>query len=129
MNAAVVDFSTLHRFPKRVKKSEDCRSFAMALRHWKTAGGFLVHARFRFQRFAAMSAAGDSASPCHLQSPNAEWAAPRPFVTAFRTCAENKVRAAQELVAFPKGDYESTVPVCADQEFFQDGIPFAIGRF
>jgi hypothetical protein len=68
----------LHRFPKRLKKSEDCKFcvLSMVLRDGKTAGGFLVHLSFRLQRFAAMSTAGDLASPCHFQSPDAEWAAP-----------------------------------------------------
>ena len=47
---------------------------------------------------------------------------------AFRTLAEGKVPAGQEFVAFPKRDQESAIPVCADQEFFQDGFLFAIGR-
>jgi hypothetical protein len=88
----------------------------------------LVPARSRFERFAAMRTVGDLASPCYVQCPDAERAAARPFVIAFRACAENKVRAAQEFVAFPKRDQESAIPVCADQEFFQDRIPFAIGR-
>jgi hypothetical protein len=85
--------------------------------------------RPRFQRFAAMSTVGNLASPCHIQCPDAERAAARPFVAAFRTCTENKFRAAQEFVALAKRDQESAVPVCADQEFLQDRIPLAIGRF
>jgi len=64
----------LHRFPKRFKKSADYR-FCVFI-HGATPGGLLVHMRFRFQRFAAMSTAGDLASPCHLQRADAEWAAP-----------------------------------------------------
>ena len=44
---------------------------------------------------------------------------------ALRTCAENKVRTAQEIVAIPKRDQKSTIPLCADQEFSQHRIPFA----
>ena len=42
--------------------------------------------------------------PNDLQRLHTEWTTARPFVITFRTCAENKVRAAQEFVAFPKRD-------------------------
>src|SRR5580704_16333087 len=104
-------------------------SLSIALPRGKDCRWVLVHMRSRFQRFAAMSTVGNLASPCHVQCPDAERAAARPFVVAFRTCAENKLRAAQEFVAFAKRDQEPAIPVRADQEFFQDRIPFAIGRF
>jgi hypothetical protein len=44
-----------------------------------------------------MSAAGDLASHCYVQSPVTEWAAARPFVSAFRTCAENMVVATDQV--------------------------------
>ena len=120
-----------HRFPRRCRKTENCNfaSLSIALPRGKDCRRVLVHMRSRFQRFAAMSTVGNLASPCHVQCPDAERAAARPFVAAFRTCTENKLRAAQEFVAFAKRDQESAVPVCTDQEFFQDRIPLAIGRF
>ena len=90
----------------------------------RIAGEVLVHLRPRFQRFAAMSTVGDFKSPFYFQNPDAEWTAARPFVIAFRTYAENNVRAAQKFAALPKRDQESAIPVCADQEFFQVRIPF-----
>jgi hypothetical protein len=49
-------------------------------------------------------------------------------VVALRTGTKDKLRPAQEFVAFPKRDQKSAIPVCADQEFFQDVIPFVIGQ-
>jgi hypothetical protein len=63
----------------------------------------LLPARSRFERFAAMRTVGDLASPCYVQCPYAERAAARPFVIAFRACAENKVRTARK----PEGSPES----------------------
>ena len=120
-----------HRAQQRFKKIEDYKfvSLSMAPPHGKDCNPVLVLVRSRFQRFAAMRTVGNLASPCYFQCPEAERAAARPFVIAFRTFAENNVRAAQEFVAFSKRDEESAIPVCADQEFFQDRIPLATGRF
>ena len=49
----------------------------------------------------------------------------RQFVIALRTGEKNTFRAAQEIVAIPKSDQKSTIPVCADQEFSRNRIPFA----
>src|ERR1700680_4192079 len=67
-----------HRFLKRLKETEDLQVLCpYPWRYFtgKTAGGVLVHVRFRFQRVAAINTAGDFASPCYVQSPDAEWAA------------------------------------------------------
>jgi len=110
------------------KKIEDCEFVSLSTAG-RIAGEVLVHLRPRFQRFAAMSTVGDFKSPFYFQNPDAEWTAARPFVIAFRTYAENNVRAAQKFAALPKRDQESAIPVCADQEFFQVRIPFVVGQF
>jgi hypothetical protein len=65
----------------------------------------------------------------YVQTLGAEWALARPLLMALGTYAQHKVRAAQKSGAFPKRNQKSTILVCADQEFFQDGIPFVIGWF